>query len=116
MSKRIPLRLFKWGDGKKMTGYRAFTLMYSKILKADCYIMHYKDGSFIPPHIDKVDSGVMWRLSIVFYNSGMGGKFIGKSVFNWKDRIILFKPSIDEHSVTPKVGGCRWLLSIGKTI
>ena len=115
-NERKPLRLFRWGDGREMTGYRAFTLIFSKVLGLDCYIIHYKDGSYIPPHTDKLKEGVMYRLGIVFWNTGGGGKFIGDTIFNWKDRIIFFKPSVTEHSVTQKVGGSRWVLSFGKVL
>jgi len=46
------MRLFRWGKDVNDTGYRIFTLAFSKTLGIDIYLFHYKKGSYIPKHKD----------------------------------------------------------------
>lgn len=88
--------------------------MYSERLKADCYLIHYPQGASIPPHKDKVKDGNMYRLNIEIWKSKRGGKFRCNNVFSLFNRIYLFRPDIEKHSVTEVEEGSRWVFSIGK--
>jgi hypothetical protein len=109
------LELFKWGTGRHPTGYEAFTLIYSKLLKLDCYLIKYGEGSSIPPHVDKVD-GKMYRFNVEVWKADAGGIFKCKTLWSLFNRIHLFRPDIEEHSVTPITKGVRYVFSIGKVL
>jgi len=110
------LKLFKWGYGRHDTGYRAFTLIYSKFFKLDCYLIHYNKGSSIPPHRDPVKTGDMYRFNIEFWRAKKGGVFHSKTIFTLFNRIFFFRPDLEEHYVTEIEEGNRWVFSIGKII
>ena len=115
MKNKLTLKLFKWGYGKHKTGYRVFTFIYSKYLKLDYYAIHYCKGTSIPKHKDPIIDGKMYRLNIEIWKAKKGGKFNCEStIFSIFDRIILFRPDINEHYVTPVEEGNRWVLSLGK--
>ena len=108
------MKLFEWFKGRQDTGYEAFTLIYSKRLKFDCYILRYKIGSFIPPHIDKVNSDEKhYRLNIVIWPAKKGGELnCEKSIFR-VGPINFFRPDLYIHSVSKVEEGVRYVLSIG---
>ncbi len=107
----------KWDLGRQKTGYKRLTLFNCKInlfkfYGFDTHIIKYDDGNFIPPHKDKVKFGKHHRMNIILWSSG-GGEFIcnNSKKFLW-DKIIYFRPDIEEHSVSP-CEGKRIVLSIG---
>jgi hypothetical protein len=59
-------KLFRWQKGRQNTGY-------DKMLVGDglwpypfdVYILRFREGQEIPPHVDKVDRGEHYRLNIV---------------------------------------------------
>lgn len=108
------MKLFKWGFGRHDTGYKAFTLIYSKYFNLDCYLIHYAKGASIPPHKDPVKKGKMYRLNIEFWKANKGGQFKCDTIFSLFNRIHFFRPDIQEHQVTPVEDGSRWVFSIGK--
>lgn len=110
------MSLFKWGYGKHNTGYRAFTLIYSKRFLLDCYILHYCKGASIPPHKDPVRKGNMYRLNIEIWKAKKGGVFHCNSLFSLFNRIYFFRPDLEKHYVTPVEEGSRWVFSIGKIV
>ena len=110
------VKLFRWTEGRQNSGYRAFTLLYSEYLKMDCYIIHYPTGSSIPPHIDPMVNGKMYRLNIEIWKPKSGGIFHSKTLLNIFNRAYLFRPDVEEHYVTEITEGNRWLFSIGKVI
>jgi hypothetical protein len=110
------LKLFKWDVGRQDSGYRVFTLLYSKLLSMDCCIIHYRTGSFIPEHTDRVQSGQMYRLNVELWKASKGGKFVCDVTWSLFDRIHFFRPDVQLHHVTQIEQGNRWVFSIGKII
>jgi len=110
------LSLFTWGRGRHDTGYKAFTLIYSKRFWLDCYLIRYPTGASIPLHKDPIKNGKMYRLNIEFWKPKEGGKFHSNTLFSLFGRIHLFRPDIEEHYVTPVTKGERWVFSIGKIL
>lgn len=111
------MKLFSWTEGRQESGYRVFTLLFSKLLKADAYLIHYRTGSSIPEHVDPVNNGRMYRLNIELIRPEEGGVFYCKNlIFNWRNRIILFRPDENPHYVTEITKGERWVFSVGKVL
>lgn len=105
---------FRWQKGRQGTGYDKMLILHSFIpLPFDIYIIRYYVGSFIPPHVDKVDFGEHYRLNIILKKSKLGGDFICKDPIYESNRIKFFRPDKSEHSVTEVKLGQRYLLSIG---
>ena len=110
------MSLFKWGYGKHDTGYRAFTLVYSKLLNLDCYIIKYKQGASIPKHKDAVKDGRHYRLNWEFWKAENGGEFRCKTIWSLFGRVHFFRPDLEYHEVSEVTKGTRYILSIGKTL
>lgn len=110
------MRLWRWGYDKFDTGYKIFTLAYSKRFGFDCYLFYYPQGSFIPKHKDPAKYGPHYRLNFELVKAKNGGKFIcDRTVFSLFGRIHCFRADAFYHQVTPIEEGCRWVLSFGKT-
>jgi hypothetical protein len=105
---------FRWQRGRQGTGYDKMLLATAKWpLSFDSYLIRYPEGSAIPPHTDPVQSGRHYRLNIVLKSPKSGGEFVcARPIFATK-RIKLFRPDACEHSVTPVVGGSRYVFSLG---
>lgn len=109
--------MWRWGEDVYGTGYRLFTLFFSKRLGIDCYLFHYKEGSYIPKHKDPSAGGRMYRLNIELVKAKKGGQFVCKKmIWQWRDRIYFFRADDSYHYVTPIEEGTRWVFSIGKRI
>lgn len=106
------LRLWKWGNDSYHTGYRIFTLCFSKLF--DCYIFHYKLGSYIPKHKDPSAGRKIYRLNIELVKAAKGGQFVcNKMIWSLWNRIYLFRADDSYHYVTLIEQGSRWVFSIG---
>lgn len=111
------MRLWKWGDDVHNTGYRIFTIAFSKKLGFDIYLFHYKTGSYIPKHKDPGNNGAMYRFNIELVKAKKGGIFnCRKMIWQWLDRFYLFRADSSYHYVTEIEEGSRWVLSFGKVI
>jgi hypothetical protein len=103
--------LWRWGEDTYHTGYRLFTLAFTKFF--DCYIFHYRQGSYIPRHKDPSCGRRIYRLNIELVRASRGGEFVcSKMIFSWW-RIRLFRADTSYHYVTPIEEGKRILLSFG---
>ncbi|MFS1704285.1 2OG-Fe(II) oxygenase [Alteromonas sp. AMM-1] len=107
-------KLFRWQRGRQQTGYDKMLLagMYWPV-KFDLYLLKFPQGSEIPPHTDKVQSGKHYRLNIVLQQAKAGGEFVCATPIYCSASIKLFRPDICEHAVTKVLEGNRYLLSIG---
>ena len=106
------LKLWRWGEDTYRTGYKIFTIFFSKCF--DTYIFHYREGTYIPKHKDPSSGRKIYRLNIELVKAVSGGQFIcNKMIWQWKDRIYLFRADTSYHYVTPIEKGSRWLLSFG---
>ena len=105
---------FRWQRGRQGTGYDKMLLATASWpLPLDCYLIRYPEGSAIPPHTDPVESGRHYRLNIVLKSSPSGGEFVCAKPLFASRRIKLFRPDACVHSVTPVVGGSRYVFSLG---
>lgn len=112
----VIIMIFKWELGRGMSGYDKLLLCCSSRLKFDCWILRFKEGSYIDPHVDAVKSGKHYRLNIILRKAEEGGEFICFKVI-WKFwRVVLFRPDIAVHRVKPIIKGTRYVLSIGWVI
>jgi hypothetical protein len=107
-------KLLRWEGGRQNAGYEKMLLCFAYWpIKFDMYLLRFKVGSEIPPHIDPVTSGKHYRLNIVLKSAIEGGEFICKNPIYETRRIKLFRPDVSEHRVTRIAKGTRYLLSIG---
>lgn len=110
-------KAFRWQRGRQGTGYDKMLLLTAAWpLRFDSYLIRYPEGSQIPPHTDPVDSSRHYRLNIILKAPKSGGEFICATPIFATKRIKLFRPDASMHSVTPVVGGSRYVLSIGWVI
>lgn len=102
---------FGWMVGRQVTGYLKSRVFEFK--KADCWVLKYPDGTYIPPHKDKVEDGYeMWRINLVLKKPKGGGVFTCEGGMNLWGRVMVFCASKNKHSVSRCVG-TRYVLSIG---
>jgi hypothetical protein len=108
------MKFFTWQYGRQKGGYQILTFLYSKLLKADGYILRYPAGSSIPAHVDPVDKAhEHYRLNIELWPAQEGGELVcAKSIFRWGP-INFFRPDQSIHAVTEVKQGTRYVLSIG---
>lgn len=104
----------QWKDGRQGSGYAKFLLLTGMFpLPFDCYILKYKEGSFISLHVDKVDSGKHYRLNVVVKAPEKGGVFTcEKCIFKFW-RVAFFRPDMYEHAVSKIERGSRYVFSFG---
>lgn len=58
------MKLWQWDDGRQGTGYKKFTLFYSRLLQCDAYILKIPKGVAIPKHTDPVQHAQHHRVNI----------------------------------------------------
>lgn len=103
-----------WIDGRQGTGYKKIKLLESKKFLFDCYLLYFPEGSEIPPHRDPVPQGYKhYRLNIFLVKAIEGGIFLCKNTIHSFSRFQLFRPDVEEHSVSKITKGYRLVLSIG---
>lgn len=107
----------KWEQGRQGTGYEKLCIFKSERFEFDLYLLRYRAGAFIKPHVDPVDANFRHHRINIVLNAAKGGKFIlsssrylTKSYFN---RIFYFRPDICLHAVTKVTSGTRYVLSFG---
>lgn len=104
----------KWEKGRQHTGYEVIKLC-SLVwpISFDVWLLRFREGDYIPPHVDIVENGDHYRFNIILKNAGMGGEFLCSSPIYESKRIKYFRSDISEHSVTKVEKGVRYVLSIG---
>ena len=100
-----------WKEGRQKSGYSTFQLLCLKFV--DAWMIKYPPKVGIPEHVDKVTNKKHYRLNIVL--SGKGTFFCEKTIFNVKNRVILFRPDKYKHSMI-NGDATRYVLSIGVAI
>lgn len=76
------------------------------------YLVHYRAGHRVLPHVDGVARGRLYKLNCVLVKPERGGEFhCERTIFNLRDRLVLFRPDLHEHAVSRIEAGSRWLLS-----
>lgn len=112
--KNIWKDLWRWQMGRQGSGYDKLLLGGLRWpLPCDCYLLRFPEGSSVPPHVDRVERGRHDRLNVIVRRARSGGEFVcGKTLFA-SERIKLFRPDVETHSVTRVEHGVRWVFSIG---
>jgi hypothetical protein len=106
--------LWRWQRGRQGSGYDKLLLGgLPWPLPCDCYLLRFPTGSSVPPHTDRVRQGRHYRLNIILRPAKRGGEFVCARPIHASGRIKLFRPDVEEHSVTTIAEGTRWVLSIG---
>lgn len=84
--------------------------------RLNIYLVRYPQGHKVAPHLDMIAEGRLYKLNCVLIKPRAGGRFLcEKNVFNLCGRVILFRPDLYQHQVTPIEAGTRWLLSFAMT-
>ena len=108
-----------WIKGRQDSGYLKFKLFIIEWLKIDCYILKFPKGSFIKTHNDPAPEGYEHhRFNFIFWKAKRGGTFFSrplhcKNMYPNHNRIIKFRPDIEDHSVSAIEQGTRYVLSVG---
>ncbi|AHX11996.1 hypothetical protein CH75_23890 [Dyella jiangningensis] len=106
--------LWRWQRGRQGSGYDKLLLAGTLWpLPCDCYLLRFPTGASVPPHTDRVSLGRHYRLNIILRAPRRGGEFVCARPIHAGRRIKLFRPDVEEHSVTMIQEGTRWVLSIG---
>jgi hypothetical protein len=106
------MKFLQWEQGRQGTGYERLTLIVGGFLPLDLHILRYRPGDHVPPHTDPVEFGRHYRLNIIL-TKAKGGEFHCANTIFETSRIKLFRPDLEEHSVTLVTRGTRYVLSIG---
>jgi len=109
--------LFKWTKGRQGTGYEKLTLLLSRHLKLDAYIIRLPTGVDVPRHTDPAVPGFgHHRINITMRAPKRGGvTYIQASdgSSHRAPRAYKFRPDEQVHYVTRIDEGELWLFSIG---
>ena len=107
-------QLFRWQKGRQNTGYDKMLLGTNVWpLPFDLYLLRFREGQGIPPHVDHVSQGKHYRLNMVIKKAKSGGDFHCETPIFETSRIKLFRSDISRHSVDPVTKGSRYVLSLG---
>ncbi len=114
---RIPLAapsIMRWELGRQGGGYFKCKVFKTKWL--DCFLIKFPNGSTINPHTDPCSYGNHYRINVTLRKPKGGGSFQceGGPILSLP-RFVLFRPDIQEHSVT-EVEGFRFIISFGFVI
>jgi hypothetical protein len=105
---------FRWQRGRQNSGYDKMLLLQSWWpLPFDVYLLRYPEGAEVPPHRDTVSFGRHYRLNIILTRPQAGGEFVCAQPLFATNRIKLFRPDLEEHSVSRVRQGTRYVLSLG---
>jgi len=104
----------KWELGRQNTGYKKKLLFQIKRpVKMDCYILKFEDGVGVTPHTDRVERGRHFRMNVTIGKPNSGAEFqCPNKIIDWW-RVVVFRPDIHQHALTPAKGGALYLLSLG---
>lgn len=76
-------------------------------------LVTYPEGHSVMRHNDPIGSGSYYKFNVVLKKPLEGGVFETDNViFSFFDRIVLFRPDLNEHNVTRIERGRRVLLSV----
>lgn len=107
-------RVFRWQKGRQNTGYDKMLLGGGAWPNPfDIYLLRFREGDEIPPHVDQVKSGAHYRLNLILKRSESGGEFCCRDPIFESARVKYFRSDLSEHSVSRVVKGNRYVLSIG---
>lgn len=99
-----------------MSGYDKLPLISAGWIPFDLWLLRFKQGAFIAPHIDPVTDRRHYRLNIYIKPAKVGGEFKSDFVIYQNRLVSFFRPDIAQHSVTKVENGTRYVLSFGFTL
>lgn len=106
-------KLWRWQQGRREEGYRKFTLLFSKLLKMDAYILHFPKDAYASVHTDPAKPGYTHhRINI---RSNKSGAFLvwSEGGFVYSNKFIeYFRPDAQAHGLRPAERDV-YMLSIG---
>lgn len=106
--------VMKWAAGRQGTGYEKLKLFELRWpVKTDAYILRFDKGVGVTPHTDPVRDGRHYRMNITLVKPKYGATFMcRRKIVDWW-RVVVFRPDVEEHSMTPAMCGPLYLLSVG---
>ncbi len=105
---------FRWRAGRQNPGYKKMLLLANPFfVPFDIYLLRFEEGAEIAPHTDNVETGRHFRLNLVLQHPKSGGTFRCEETMYESNRIKVFRPDLNVHSVSRIVSGRRYVLSIG---
>lgn len=105
----------KWKKGRQKTKYYVLTLISFWFF--DLHVIKIPANSWIPWHTDPVTGRRHFRLNIHF-GKYRGGNFICPDrIFSWfRNKIVFFRPDINQHKLSKVKAGTQYILSFGFTL
>lgn len=90
------MKLWRWDGGRQNAVYRKFTLLFSKLLGADAYILHIPRGTAIPKHTDAVKGKRHYRFNITLRGK-IWMQVQGGRVYRLSHWFSYFRPDLLVH-------------------
>ena len=101
-----------WIKGRQQSGYDKLKII--SFLFFDMYLIRFSKGSEIKEHIDAVDNKRHFRCNIILKKAAQGGEFrCTQNLVNILNRVYIFRPDKETHSVTRIESGKRYVFSFG---
>lgn len=108
--------MFKWQNGRQKSGYDKLPIISASWLNFDLWLLRFKPGAYIAPHVDTVTDRRHYRLNIFIKPAKVGGVFRAGTVIYQNKFLAFFRPDISTHSVSKVESGTRYVLSLGFTL
>lgn len=106
------LNMLPWREGRQDGGYKKLPILAR--FRFDSYLLYFPEGSVVKPHKDRVQSGFRhFRLNVTLRRPKAGGKFVCDKVLLRLPRAVVFRPDVQEHSLTAVENGYLLLFSVG---
>lgn len=104
----------RWKGGRQETGYDKLLLATARLpVPFDLYLLRYRRGASVPPHVDPVDGKRHYRINVILREAERGGFFRCVGPILETRRIKVFRPDVSEHSVSAVEAGTRLVVSLG---
>lgn len=111
------MKLWTWEHGRQGGGYSKFTILFSRTLNLDMYLLRLPMGSMVQHHVDPAPLGYEHhRVNITLRSAQKGGVTYFEMPNERPVRApkhYHFRPDIVRHFVTPIMKGKILMLSIG---
>ena len=107
-------KVLRWEIGRQKSGYDKMLLLTGTVpVPFDMYVLRFPIESEIKEHTDKVEEGNHYRLNVIIKKAKSGGLFHCSNLLFETNRVKLFRPDVEKHSVSKVIEGTRYVLSIG---
>jgi hypothetical protein len=106
------MKLWCWDKDRQGAGYEKFTLVFSRLLRCDAYILKIPKGVPIPKHTDPVPHARHYRINVTLYGHLRMQTRNDVRAFRLGDWYSFFRPDQIEHWADAPVTNA-YLFSIG---